>query len=322
MQRVALLLAIGVMSGTSTTQPATVQTSATANDQCSVAIVSRFVDPKAPTCDIKTAEHMARNGNLYQQNQVGIASMLAIGSDFSRKDALAWFQQAAQRGYPPAEVNLAVMYINGWGTNTNYGIAQLWLRRAADQHFARAYYNLGILYLEGKGVHQDNVKALRWFQKGAEAGDSSAQTNLGYMYDLGLGCEKNIVTAAKWYRKAADAGNPLGENNLADLYLRGEGVAQDDVQAFHWFEKAADQGHTGARIKLGYMYAEGRGTAKDPQTAYFWITAASAAGDNRGRELQHMLEQQLNAKQIAEAHDRVNHLRQATPHVPASSFVQ
>jgi len=193
---------------------------------------------------------------------------------------------------------------------------------AADQHFARAYYNLGILYLEGKGVHQDNAEALLWFQKGADAGDSSAQTNFGYMYDLGVGWEKNIVTAAQWYRKAAHAGNPLGENNLADLYLRGEGVAQDDVQAFHWFQKAADQGHTGARIKLGYMYEKGRGTAKDPQTAYFWISAASAAGDNRGRELQHALEQQPAAKQIAEARDRVNHLQQATLQVPASTFVQ
>lgn len=322
MRRLALLVAIGLTGGTLATQPASPQTSTPANDQCSVAVVSRFVDPKAPTCDIKTAERMARNGNLYQQNQLGIASMLAIGSDFSRKDALAWFQQAAQRGYSPAEVNLAVMYINGWGTNPNYGIAQLWLRRAADQHFARAYYNLGILYLEGKGVHQDNAEAFRWFQKGAEAGDSSAQTNLGYMYDLGLGCEKNILTAASWYRRAADAGNPLGENNLADLYLRGQGVAQDDAQAFRWFQKAADQGHTGARIKLGYMYAEGRGTAKDPETGYFWISAASAAGDNRGAELLHALEQQLNAKQIAEARDRVNHLQQTTPQVPASSFVQ
>jgi uncharacterized protein len=320
--RLALLMAIGLMGGTFATQPASAQAPANTNDQCSVAIVSRFVDPNAPTCDLKTAERMAKTGNLYQQNQLGIASMLALGPDFSKKDALAWFQQAAQRGYPPAEVNLAVMYINGWGVPTNYGTAQLWLRRAADQHFARAYYNLGILYLEGKGVHQDNAEAFHWFQKGAEAGDSSAQTNLGYMYDLGLGCERNIRTAAQWYQKAADAGNPLGENNLADLYLRGEGVAQDDAQAFHWFQKAADQGHTGARIKLGYMYAEGRGTAKDPQTAYFWISAASAAGDNRGRELQHVLEQQLNAKQIAEAHDRVNHLQQGTPMVPASSFVQ
>jgi len=291
-------------------------------EQCSVAIVSRFADRNTPICDLKTAERMARTGNLYQQNQMGIASMLAIGPDFTKKDALTWFQQAAQRGYPPAEVNLAVMYINGWGTPTNYGVALHWLRAAADQHFARAYYNLGILYLEGKGVKQDNSEAFRWFRMGAAAGDGSAQTNLGYMYDQGLGCEKSVSTAALWYRKAADAGNPLGENNLADLYLRGEGVAQDDAQAFRWFQKAAEQGHTGARIKLGYMYAEGRGIAKDQQTAYFWISAATATGDSRGRELQHVLEQQLNAKQIAEIQERVSRMQQAVPQVPVSSFVQ
>jgi TPR repeat protein len=70
------------------------------------------------------------------------------------------------------------------------------------------------------------------------------------------------------------------------------------------------------------MYAEGRGITKDPQTAYFWISAATAAGDSRGRELQHILEQQLNAKQIAETQERVNRLQQAVSQVPVSSFVQ
>ena len=89
--------------------------------------------------------------------------MLAIGPDYSEKEALAWFERAAQHGYAPAEVNLAIMYINGWGTPVNYGAAQHWLRGAAEQHFARAYYNLGILYLEGKGVKHDNGEAFRWF---------------------------------------------------------------------------------------------------------------------------------------------------------------
>jgi uncharacterized protein len=278
------------------------------NQQCSLAVVSRLVGSDIRVCDSKIVRDMAQRGHAFEQNQMGIASILVIGPDYSQKEALTWFGQAAQRGYAPAQVNLAVMYLNGWGTPVNYGLALRWLHAAADQRFARAYYNLGILYLEGTGVRQDYREALRWFQKGAEAGDSSAQTNLGYMYDQGLGCPRDIAAAANWYRKAAEAGNPLGENNLADLYLRGQGLPQDNAAAFRWFQKAAAQGHSGARIKLGYMYAEGQGTEKDPEAAYAWITAASLAQDPRGSDLLRSLETVLSPQQIARARQRATSL--------------
>jgi len=292
------------------------------NEQCSLAVVSRLVGSDQPVCDDGIVQQMAAQGHAFEQNQLGIASILAIGPDYDEREALKWFANAAQRGYAPAEVNLAVMYANGWGTPVNYGAAVRWLHAAADQHFARAYYNLGILYMEGKGVRQDNGEAFRWFQKGADGGDSSAQTNLGYMYDQGLGCQKNAATAATWYRKAADAGNPLAENNLADMYLRGEGVQQDNDAAFLWFQKAAAQGHTGSRINLGYMYADGRGTRKDPEAAYSWITAAAMAGNPRGKDLLRSLERVLNEQQIAEARERASRLRQQAPQFSAKAFAQ
>src|SRR5271155_3777262 len=145
------------------------------NEQCSLAVVSRQVESGKSVCDSPVVQEMARRGHAFEQNQLGIASILAIGPDYSEKEAMAWFERAAQRGYAPAEVNLAVMYINGWGTPVNYGAALHWLQAAASQGFARAYYNLGHLYLEGTGVRQDKGEAFRWFQKGAEGGDSSAQ---------------------------------------------------------------------------------------------------------------------------------------------------
>jgi len=144
------------------------------NQQCSLAVVSRLVGSEAAVCDGSVVQRMAAEGQAFEENQMGIASVLSIGPDYDQRKAVEWFQRAAQQGYAPAQVNLAVMYINGWGTRVNYGAAQHWLRAAADQHFARAYYNLGILYSEGKGVRRDNDEAFRWFQKGAEAGDSSA----------------------------------------------------------------------------------------------------------------------------------------------------
>jgi len=287
--------------------------------QCSLAVVSRLMPKSDRVCDSGTVLRLAHQGQVYQQNQLGIASVLALGPDFSARDALKWFQKAALSGYAPAQVNLAVMYANGWGTPPNYGVAVQWIKAACAQHYARADYNLGILYMQGTGVRQDYSEASRWFKKAAEAGDSSAQTNLGYLYDRGLGVASNAATAVSWYERAAHTGNPLGEYNLADMYLRGDGVAQNDSAAFRWFQKAAEQGHTGARIKLAYMYANGRGTTADPEYAYALITAASLAGDNRGREILPSLEHLLSPAQIMAAKARAQNLRSTSQSVIAAA---
>jgi TPR repeat protein len=292
-----------------------------ATEQCSVAVVASGL-ADARVCDLRLVRSMASGGNRFEQNQMGIASVLKISPELSTEDAVRWFEKSAQKGYAPAEVNLGVMYLNGWGVGRNYGAALRWFREAADQGFARAYYNLGILYMNGQGVHQDYEAARQYFEKGANAGDTSAQTNLGYLYDRGLGMPQNPKLALKWYRKAAEGGNPLAQHNLGDLYLRGDGVEQDNALALEWFKKAAAQGQTGAEIKLGYMLAEGRGTAKDPETAYSWIQAAYRAGDNRGQDLMRSLESRLSSQQLQRAKERAEKLRaESEVQVTAKAFL-
>jgi hypothetical protein len=277
-------------------------------DECSLAIVTRQPPRSAHICDPETVRSLAQHGHIYEQNQMGMVSMLAISPDYSPSEALKWFEQSARKGYAPAQVNLAVMYINGWGTPQNYGAALHWLLEAAHQKYARAYYNLGILYQQGEGVAANPAEAVRYFRLGADAGDSGAETNLGYMYDNGLGVAKDMAAAVSCYRNAAGRGNPLAQNNLADLYLRGEGVPQDDALAFRLFQQAAAQGQTGARIKLAYLYANGRGVRKDLVTADSWITAAATSGDPRGTDLQRAIEKQLTASQIAQAKETAKKL--------------
>lgn len=242
-------------------------------------------------------------------NQEGIESALLLGSNRTIEDSRKWFQKAAARGYGPAQVNLAILYLNGWGVPKNYGSALYWLKSAAAQGVPRAYTNLGILYLNGSGVRQDFSEALHYFELAAERGDTVAMVDLGYMFDEGLGIAENKPAAATWYRKAAEGGNSFGQNNLADMYLRGEGVPQDDERAFAWFQKAAQQGHTGARIKLGFLYMTGRGVKEDAEAAYAWIQAASFAGDHRGDEYLASLQSKLDPAQLARATQRTHELQ-------------
>jgi len=52
---------------------------------------------------IGRARSLSDTGRAFEQNQMGIASVLALGPDFNEKEALSWFQKAAQQGYAPAQ---------------------------------------------------------------------------------------------------------------------------------------------------------------------------------------------------------------------------
>ena len=225
--------------------------------------------------DTKVIE--AGTGTAYSENKHGIAAM--NGSPGDLKAAHNWFQRAARRGYAPAQVNLAMMYLQGWGVVRSDSAALYWLTLAAKQGQPVGLFDLGQLYFRGCGVRQDYAEAFRLFQDAARTGDAAAEVNIGYMYDEGLGVPRDRAMAVDWYRKAAQAGEPAGEFNLGDLYAQGEGVAQDDSIAFEWFQKAAAQGHRKAQAMVGFMYAAGRGTPKDLEAAYAWIAAAQSEGE-------------------------------------------
>ena len=253
------------------------------------------VSPPAQLVSQKAGSH---------ENEKGIALTQAPDTARTLQEARNWFEKGARKGYAPAQVNLAVFSLAGWGTPPNGGSALYWLREAARQGYALAYFDLGIVYLNGCGVRQDYHEAFSQFEHGANAGNSAAQMNLGYLYDQGLGVAQNRVQAAKWYRKAAEEGLAQAQYNLADLYVRGEGVPRNESTAFAWFQRAAQQGHTGARIMLGNLYAEGRGTQSDLTSAYAWLYAAALQGDNRGRATLESLERQLAVFELAEAKAR------------------
>jgi uncharacterized protein len=283
-----------------------------AGNNCVSAEMVRLLARKGNSVRVSSGSVLVSQKSGSRENEKGIALTQAPETARTLQAAHQWFEKGARRGYAPAEVNLAVVSLAGWGTAPNAGTALYWLREAARQGYALAYFDLGILYLNGCGVRQDYHEAFSLFEQGANAGDSAAQMNLGYLYDHGLGAAQDREQAAQWYRKAAESGLAQAQNNLADLYLNGEGVARDESEAFFWFQKAAEQGHTGARIMLGSMYAEGRGTAKNAQAAYEWLSAAIFQGDSRGADTLKDLEHQLTQEQLAQSKARAQLLAQAS----------
>lgn len=96
-------------------------------------------------------------------------------------------------------------YENGVEHSENPKQAAAFYRQAAEQGYAPAQYSLGRLYVAGSGVHQDYAEGLRWFQKAAAQNYALAQNRLGVMYEKGQGVPKDQLEAYKWYFLASRA---------------------------------------------------------------------------------------------------------------------
>jgi TPR repeat protein len=66
-----------------------------------------------------------------------------------------------------AQFNLGVKYTFGKGVLKDYKQAVYWYQKAADQGDAKAQSNLGTMYAFGKGVLKDYKQAVYWYQKAA-----------------------------------------------------------------------------------------------------------------------------------------------------------
>ena len=99
----------------------------------------------------------------------------------------------------------------------DYKQAVEWYQKAANQGDAKAQCYLGWMYHNGRGVTQNYNKAMEWYQKAANQGDATAQCNIGVLYDYGYGVPKDHNKALEWYQKAADQGQPNAKDILAKL---------------------------------------------------------------------------------------------------------
>ena len=259
--------------------------------------------------------NMAENDNIYAMFELGRYYHLSTVNK-NYEEAVKWYGEAAEQGYPLAQVNLGNMYYAGEGVEQNYekaielykkaaeqgnlvaqynlalkyewgqGVEQNyeeaaeWYKKAAEQNYTFAQNNLGTLYRLGKGVKQDFEEAIKWYKKAAEQGSDMAQNNLGYMYDVGNGVEQNYEEAVKWYRKAAEQGNAAAQNNLGLMYYWGKGVEEDNKKALEWYRKAAEQGNTDAQNNIGIMYENGYGVKKNYKKALEWYRKAAEQGND------------------------------------------
>ena len=67
------------------------------------------------------------------QYNIGLMYAGGFGVNQDYKEAVRWYQMAAEKGYAPAQIELGVMYAEGWGVSQNYISAYMWFDLAAVQ---------------------------------------------------------------------------------------------------------------------------------------------------------------------------------------------
>lgn len=191
--------------------------------------------------ETRRLERKASMGDAPSQHNLGVEHL-------HRKEyniAFSYFKKAAKQGFVLSQINLALCYSEGWGTEQDFLKAEYWYKKAIESGDRKnAPLNLGQLYIFQLPKYDEAIKYLKDL---AEQGDILAQCNIGCAY-LRL---KKYDDALYWEEKAANAGDHLAENNLGIWYLKGLfGFIVDYDKAIYWNERAAKAGKKTAQHNL------------------------------------------------------------------------
>lgn len=154
---------------------------------------------------------------------------------------------------------------------------------AANDGFSQAQYKLGCCYRDGTGVKKDPKRAVEFFRQAALQDHSDAQNSLGDCYANGFGVSKEPVQAFLLYRQAADNSNAVALNNCGNCYEQGFGTAKDEKRAFESYRLAADK-LPEAEKNLAVCYEKGIGIPKNLNSAYKHNKEAANKGNIKAKE--------------------------------------
>jgi len=231
-----------------------------------------------------------------------------------RKTARELLRQAADLGYAPAKLALAMLLYRDPATRRDRAaeIGEL-ARQAAESSEATpemlVFFGRCLQY--GIGVAPDPRRAVRLLERAVELNSGAAMSALGRMLEFGMGVPPDPRRAAELYRRAAELGDGAGMVRHGDRLLaagelgaaynwytraaraeyppacakagdclaRGWGVAPDPAAAVKLYEQGAKLGDADAEYKLARCFADGVGVKADPAAAAFWYKCAIAAGN-------------------------------------------
>lgn len=169
------------------------------------------------------------------------------------KAAAQGFADAAGRGEPLGQFNLAMMHLRKEVAGASDAQAWQLLQRAAAQKLALAENALGEMIEQGRHGKPDPAAACGWFERAAEQGHGDAALAIATCHYLGRGRSRDMTQAHRWYLEAAKSGDVGAQYLVASMFEKGLGVEADERLARYWYGVAAQNGDVAARAKLKAM---------------------------------------------------------------------
>ena len=241
---------------------------------------------------------LAEQGDVGMQVLLGMAHMAGFGIDKNTREAVKWFNKAADMGHEGAK-----SFIATYNTNDLEGAAVDWFREEGEKGNSDALVALGFCYSTGIGVVRDEQAAIDSYIKAAELNNARAQFLLSARYLYGLGVEKNEEKASLWFSKALDNKYPKALLLSTPMPTNSNKEAQGDVDvgemlkarieygaeapnlalSINRIREEAENGDVDAQKTLASCYYEGIRVDKDLEQAFKWYRKAAEQNDKEAQ---------------------------------------
>ena len=238
--------------------------------------------------DLCTA--VVEKGGLDGLNCLGELYKHGLGRERDLDQAAKYFKEAAAKGHPAAQRNLAFLYSSGHGVPQNTAMAILNLHFAAVSGDHLAQLAMGYRHMYGVGVPKNCQTSMEFYMPAAEyvvkeMHSNRAQPMIEKQSIAGDGTKAKGTDldedVVNYYAYSAERGDAAAQVALGQLHFMGaRGLPQDYSEAFRWYIRAAEQGDANAMGHLGNMYAQGIHVAADNQTALSYFRRGVEKGNS------------------------------------------
>lgn len=250
-----------------------------------------YLEQRTPSDTTKAIDLLtkaASQNEPFSANELGnIFSEDSTNCHYNVEKAVEYYKLGVKNGSDRAMINLANLYMDGRGVNTDYeeafqlrSDAILGLLALAEAGDAAAQQRLGTYLIDGRGCPKNLTEGFNWVKKSADQDYPNALYSLGVCYQFGYGVEEDKKEAFRFYERAAEKGGySYAYYQLASMFASGLGVERNSEKAFENYLKAAELGKKEAFFTVALAYQIGDGVKKDFKQAYQWYKKAADGGD-------------------------------------------
>lgn len=217
-----------------------------------------------------------------------IAALMLWCNAQSELGNIAKLREAAENGDVGAQCELGRRFLDGIGVTQDSSAAYSWFARAANANSAYAQMMVAILHLQGNGTEYNENESTRWFLRAIQNGleecladpKNDVNPQRAFLLALMFNNITNTENTISWLRKSGESGYSIAQNTLGKIYLSdGPLVKKDLVKSTEWFRKAAEGGNAEGQFNLGYAYYDGIGIPQNYSEAIRWWRMSAAQGN-------------------------------------------